>query len=76
MRNRDTNCLVPPQFCATTSTRPFGFTPLAEGTHIPPKSLVRMFSPAGNPRATNLFEIVSFLQHCEGVHFHVKASTT
>jgi DNA-binding phage protein len=48
-----------------------GFTGLAEATHIPPKSLMRMFSPAGNPRATNLFEIVSFLQHREGVRFHV-----
>ena len=27
-----------------------GFTGLAEATHIPPKSLMRMFSPAGNPR--------------------------
>jgi len=37
-----------------------GFTGLAEATHIPPKSLMRMFSPAGNPHAANLFEIVSF----------------
>jgi DNA-binding phage protein len=49
-----------------------GFTGLAEATHIPPKSLMRMFSPAGNPRAANLFEIVSFLQHREGVRFHVR----
>ena len=32
-----------------------GFTALAEATHIPPKSLGRMFGPAGNPRATNPF---------------------
>jgi hypothetical protein len=50
-----------------------GFTGLAEATHIPPKSLMRMFGPAGNPRADNLFEVVSFLQHREGVRFHVKA---
>jgi hypothetical protein len=31
-----------------------------------------MFSAAGNPRAANLFEIVSFLQQREGVHFHVR----
>ena len=49
-----------------------GFTGLAEATHIPPKSLMRMFSAVGNPRAANLFEIVSFLQHREGVRFHVR----
>ena len=52
-----------------------GFAGLAEATHIPPKSLMRMFGPAGNPRAVNLFEIVSFLQHREGVRFHVKQSS-
>jgi DNA-binding phage protein len=49
-----------------------GFMGLAEATHIPPKSLMRMFSVVGNPRAANLFEIVSFLQHREGVRFHVR----
>jgi hypothetical protein len=34
---------------------------------------MRMLGPAGNPRADNLFEIVSFLQNREGVRFHVKA---
>lgn len=53
-----------------------GFTGLAEATHIPPKSLMRMFSTAGNPRAANLFEIVSFLQHREGLRFHVKSTPT
>jgi DNA-binding phage protein len=51
-----------------------GFTDLAEATHIPSKSLMRMLGPAGNPRADNLFEIVSFLQRREGVRFEVKAS--
>ena len=46
--------------------RDVGFTGLAEATHIPAKSLMRMFSTAGNPRAANLFEIVSSLQHREG----------
>ena len=50
-----------------------GFTGLAEATHIPPKSLMRMFGPAGNPRSTNLFEVVSFLQRRERVRFHVKS---
>jgi hypothetical protein len=49
-----------------------GFNGLAEATHIPPKSLMRMFTPAGNPRADNLFEIVNFLQHHEGVLFHIR----
>ena len=50
-----------------------GFAEVAEATHIPPKSLMRMLSPDGNPRADNLFEIVSFLQDHEGVRFHIKA---
>ena len=33
-----------------------------------------MLGPAGNPRADNLFEIVSFLQRREGVRFEVKAA--
>ena len=49
-----------------------GFTGLAEATHIPPKSLMRRFSLASNPRADNLFEIVGFLQHRAGVRFHVR----
>lgn len=51
-----------------------GFTELAHGTHIPSKSLMRMLGPGGNPRADNLFEVVSFLQHREGVRFHVRAA--
>ncbi len=35
---------------------------------------MRMLGPAGNPRADNLFEIVSFLQRREGVRFEIKAS--
>jgi DNA-binding phage protein len=49
-----------------------GFAGLAEATHIPSKSLMRMLGPAGNPRAENLFEIVSFLQRREGVRFEVR----
>jgi DNA-binding phage protein len=49
-----------------------GFTDLAEATHIPSKSLMRMLGPAGNPRADNLFEIVSCLQRREGVRFEIK----
>jgi DNA-binding phage protein len=53
-----------------------GFSDLAEATNIPSKSLMRMLGPAGNPRADNLFEIVSFLQRREGVRFEIKSSRT
>jgi hypothetical protein len=52
-----------------------GFNALAEVTHIPSKSLMRMLGLAGNPRADNLFVVVSFLQQHEGVRFQLKAST-
>jgi DNA-binding phage protein len=51
-----------------------GFTELAEATHIPSKSLMRMLGPAGNPRADNLFVVVSFLQRSEGLRFQLKAA--
>jgi len=40
-----------------------------EHTHISSKSLMRMLGPAGNPRAENLFEVVSFLQHVKAFVF-------
>lgn len=52
-----------------------GFTELSAATHIPSKSLMRMFGPTGNPRADNLFEVVSFLQHRESVRFRLKAAS-
>jgi DNA-binding phage protein len=51
-----------------------GFAEVAERTGIPSKSLMRMLGPAGNPRADNLFEVVSFLQRREGVRFRVMAA--
>jgi len=39
----------------------------------PPKSLMRMFGPSGNPRARNLFEVISSIQQHEGVQLKVKA---
>lgn len=51
-----------------------GFTDLAAATRIPPKSLMRMLGPAGNPRAGNLFKILSFLQRRERVRFELKSS--
>jgi DNA-binding phage protein len=53
-----------------------GFSGLAEATHIPSKSLMRMFGRTGNPRAANLFEILSVLQQREGVRFQVTARPT
>jgi len=53
-----------------------GFAELAGATHIPAKSLMRMFGPAGNPRAANLFEVLTLLQHREGVRFRIKARPT
>ena len=43
---------------------------LAEATHIPCKSPMWML---GNPRADNLFDVISFLQQREGVRAHLKA---
>jgi DNA-binding phage protein len=51
-----------------------GFGGLAKATRIPSKSLMRMLGPTGNPRAANLFEIVSFLQRREGVRFELKVA--
>jgi hypothetical protein len=39
-----------------------GFENLAEATSTPPKSLMRMFGPQGNPQARNLFGIIGYLQ--------------
>ena len=44
-----------------------GFEKLGTLTHKPPKSLMRMFSPKGNPRARNLFEIIAHLQKTSGL---------
>jgi hypothetical protein len=35
-----------------------GFEKLAEATGTPPKSLIRMLGPRGNPQAHNLFGII------------------
>jgi DNA-binding phage protein len=51
-----------------------GFAELSAATRIPPKSLMRMLGPTGNPRAGNLFEVVSFLQRREGVRFQLRAA--
>jgi DNA-binding phage protein len=51
-----------------------GFTKLSDVTHRSAKSLMRMLGPRGNPQARNLFEIVAYLQHAEGVRFEVRST--
>jgi DNA-binding phage protein len=53
-----------------------GFAELAEITHHSPKSLMRMLGPSGNPHASNLFEIIAYLQKRERVRFKVWSAAT
>ena len=48
-----------------------GFEKLGEATGTPPKSLIRMFGPRGNPQARNLFSVIGYLQKQAGVELHV-----
>ena len=50
-----------------------GFETLGEKLHKPSKSLHRMLSPAGNPKTSNFFEILNFLQNNEGLDFTIIA---
>jgi hypothetical protein len=50
-----------------------GFEALGGHVGKPSKSLHRMLSPAGNPKTSNLFEILRFLQQNEGVELFVTA---
>jgi hypothetical protein len=50
-----------------------GFEKLGAATGAPPKSLIRMFGPRGNPQARNLFSVIGYLQKHAGVRFHVAA---
>jgi len=52
-----------------------GFVQLGEDLGRSPKTLMRMFSPSGNPQAKNLFEIVAHLQKLEGTVLEVVART-
>jgi len=51
-----------------------GFPALAKATGIPPKSLMRMFGPNGNPTAANLSEVIRVLQKKTRVQLEVRAS--
>jgi DNA-binding phage protein len=48
-----------------------GFTALSEAIGTPSKSLIRMFGPAGNPNADNLFKVLGHLQKHAGIQLHV-----
>ena len=48
-----------------------GFTKLAELTGHSSKSLMRMLSATGNPRSSNLAEILRCLQQHEGIRLEV-----
>jgi hypothetical protein len=48
-----------------------GFEKLGAATDTPPKSLIRMFGPRGNPQAKNLFSVIGYLQKRAGVRLHV-----
>ena len=48
-----------------------GFEKLGAATGAPPKSLIRMFGPRGNPQAKNLFSVIGYLQERAGVRLHV-----
>lgn len=53
-----------------------GFLKLGAALGRSPKSLMRMLSPAGNPQARNLFEMVAYLQKAEGTVLEIRASNT
>jgi DNA-binding phage protein len=50
-----------------------GFEKLARETGTPAKSLMRMFGPKGNPRASNLSTVIKRLQKDTGVQLEVAA---
>ena len=51
-----------------------GFDALSKALGRPPKSLMRMFGPSGNPTAENLFGVISVLQAETGVQLDVRVA--
>ena len=51
-----------------------GFDTLADQLDKNPKSLMRMLSADGNPRADNLFAMIAHLEAREGIAFSVRRS--
>ena len=50
-----------------------GFEKLGRTIGTPPKSLIRMFGPRGNPQARNLFGVLGYLQKRDGLTLRVVA---
>ncbi len=48
-----------------------GFIKLGNDLQHSPKTLMRMFSPSGNPQARNLFQVIAYLQKAEGTVLEV-----
>jgi DNA-binding phage protein len=48
-----------------------GFEKLGKKVSLPPKSLMRMFGPRGNPQARNLFAVIAALRKDAGIELHV-----
>jgi len=51
-----------------------GFEELGAAVGTPPKSLMRMFAPKGNPQARNLFAVLQYLQKRARVRVRVSSS--
>jgi DNA-binding phage protein len=51
-----------------------GFEKLGKKVRLPPKSLMRMFGPNGNPQAKNLFAVIAALQKDAGIELQVLAA--
>jgi DNA-binding phage protein len=51
-----------------------GFPKLARNTGLHVKALHQMLGPKGNPTASNLLEIVAYLQRREGVRLQVRTT--
>ena len=52
-----------------------GFDALSRDVGIPAKSLMRMFSAAGNPRADNIFSVINRLQSLTDVQLAISAKS-
>lgn len=52
-----------------------GFEALSAAVGTPPKSLIRMFGPRGNPQASNLLAVLGHLQKREGFSLHVSSTS-
>jgi DNA-binding phage protein len=51
-----------------------GFVQLSDAVGTPPKSLMRMFGPGGNPNARNLLSVIGHLQRSSGVSFRIQST--